>query len=76
MNALQYIFIPDYKATVSFIQSTLEEREREETFRLKLLKNRAGKKNKLSAEPELLPNEFDQPYRDIMGQKGGYEPEL
>jgi V/A-type H+/Na+-transporting ATPase subunit D len=41
VNALQYIFIPQYEETVSFIVSTLEEREREETFRLKLLKQRA-----------------------------------
>ncbi len=40
VNALQYIFIPDYEATITFIQSSLEEREREETFRLKLLKTR------------------------------------
>jgi V/A-type H+/Na+-transporting ATPase subunit D len=41
VNALQYIFIPQYEETVGFIVSTLEEREREETFRLKLLKQRA-----------------------------------
>jgi len=40
VNALQNIFIPEYEETVSFIISTLEEREREETFRLKLLKTR------------------------------------
>jgi len=40
VNALQNIFIPEYEETVAFIVSTLEEREREETFRLKLLKNR------------------------------------
>jgi V/A-type H+/Na+-transporting ATPase subunit D len=38
VNALQHIFIPEYEETVSFIVSTLEEREREDTFRLKLLK--------------------------------------
>jgi V/A-type H+-transporting ATPase subunit D len=38
VNALQYIFIPDYEATVEFIESALEEREREDTFRLKRLK--------------------------------------
>ena len=38
VNALQYIFIPDYEATITYIQSSLEEREREEMFRLKLLK--------------------------------------
>jgi V/A-type H+-transporting ATPase subunit D len=43
VNALQYIFIPDYEATITFIQSSLEEREREETFRLKLLKTRTEK---------------------------------
>ena len=48
VNALQYIFIPDYEETITFIQSSLEEREREEVFRLKLLKNRAG----INEEPE------------------------
>ena len=43
VNALQYIFIPEYEETVLFIVSTLEEREREETFRLKLLKQRSQK---------------------------------
>lgn len=42
VNALQYIFIPEYEETVSFIVSSLEEREREDTFRLKLLKTRSG----------------------------------
>ena len=44
VNALQYIFIPQYEETVAFIISNLEEREREETFRLKLLKNRSARK--------------------------------
>ncbi len=44
VNALQFIFIPDYVETITFIQSSLEEREREETFRLKLLKSRAEEK--------------------------------
>jgi V/A-type H+-transporting ATPase subunit D len=51
VNALQYIFIPDYVETISFIQSSLEEREREETFRLKLLKTRTEKATK---EPTLV----------------------
>ncbi len=52
VNALQYIFIPDYEETITFIVSTLEEREREEIFRLKLFKSRAEKKarNKRKAE--------------------------
>lgn len=40
VNALQHIFIPNYEATVSFIVSSLEEREREEVFRLKWLKTK------------------------------------
>ena len=41
VNALQYIFIPEYEETVLFIVSSLEERDREETFRLKLLKHKS-----------------------------------
>jgi V/A-type H+-transporting ATPase subunit D len=40
VNALQYIFIPDYEQTIDFIEGSLEEREREEAFRLKLLKTK------------------------------------
>src|SRR5512143_4373964 len=43
VNALQHIFIPNYEATVAFIVSSLEEREREEIFRLKWLKTKLGK---------------------------------
>ncbi|MCL4530083.1 MAG: V-type ATP synthase subunit D [Chloroflexi bacterium] len=44
VKALQYIFIPEYEETVLFIKSALEEREREETFRLKWLKTKMAKK--------------------------------
>ncbi len=40
VNALQHIFIPQYEDTIKFIISSLEEREREETFRLKWLKTK------------------------------------
>jgi V/A-type H+-transporting ATPase subunit D len=43
VNALEHIFIPNYEATVAFIVSSLEEREREETFRLKWLKTKLNK---------------------------------
>ncbi len=43
VNALQHIFIPAYEATVAFIVSSLEEREREEIFRLKWLKTKMAK---------------------------------
>jgi V/A-type H+-transporting ATPase subunit D len=68
VNALEYIFIPDYEETIAFIESALEEREREETFRLKRLKTRA-------AQPAVGPatREFQQPYRDLAGEKSsGY----
>ncbi len=38
VHALEKIFIPQYEATIQYIESTLEEQEREETFRLKWLK--------------------------------------
>lgn len=43
VNALQHIFIPEYEQTVIFIVSSLEEREREEIFRLKWLKTKMNK---------------------------------
>src|SRR3990170_58007 len=43
VNALQHIFIPAFEDTVAFIVSSLEEREREETFRLKWLKTKMAK---------------------------------
>lgn len=42
VNALEHIFIPQYRETADWIESALEEREREETFRLKVLKSRTG----------------------------------
>jgi len=62
VNALQHIFIPDYEATLAFIESALEEREREETFRLKRLKTK-------TARSAIGPHrcEYEQPYRDIVG---------
>ena len=60
VNALQHIFIPNYEETIAFIQSELEEREREEVFRLKRLKTKAR-------QPAIGPQqrEYEQPYRDI-----------
>lgn len=43
VNALQHIFIPNYQHQIEFIVSSLEEREREETFRLKWLKTKMSK---------------------------------
>lgn len=52
VNSLQYIFIPDYEETIAFINSTLEEREREEIFMLKLFKDRTAKKEAAEAQNE------------------------
>jgi V/A-type H+/Na+-transporting ATPase subunit D len=38
LNALEYMIIPRYESSIRFIQSTLEEREREEFVRLKQVK--------------------------------------
>ena len=58
VNALKYIFIPDYENTVRYIESSLEEREREETFRLKMLKNNADKKEALTPVDESSSSVF------------------
>jgi len=55
VNALQYIFIPNYVETRNFIEASLEERDRQETFKLKLLKNK-------SAHPEINPPTLDYDY--------------
>jgi V/A-type H+-transporting ATPase subunit D len=40
VNALEHIFIPSYEETVDYIQSMLEEKEREDLFRMKRAKER------------------------------------
>jgi V/A-type H+-transporting ATPase subunit D len=40
VNALENIFIPEYRDTIRFIESSLEEKEREALFQLKRLKHR------------------------------------
>jgi V/A-type H+-transporting ATPase subunit D len=42
VNALKHIFIPEYEETAHFIESALEEREREETFRVHRLMDKQG----------------------------------
>jgi V/A-type H+/Na+-transporting ATPase subunit D len=60
VNALQYIFIPEYEETISFIQSSLEEREREDIFQLKLFKNRQDEEHQ--RDPLLTQHEYEQPH--------------
>ncbi len=42
-NALEYILIPRYEATKKFIEESLEEKSREEFFKLKVLKKKHSK---------------------------------
>jgi len=44
VNALEHIVVPDLKAQVSYIKMTLEERAREDLFRLKKVKKALEKK--------------------------------
>lgn len=59
VNALQHIFIPNYEATVAFIISSLEEREREETFRLKWLKTKLSRTSSKKNSQDRLPLQPD-----------------
>jgi V/A-type H+-transporting ATPase subunit D len=64
VNALEHIFIPNYEDTVVFIEGVLEEREREEAFRVKRLKDQ-------QTAPDVGPStrEYEQPQRDVVGGK-------
>lgn len=70
VNALQYIFIPQYEDTVAYIESALEEREREEIFRLKRLKS-----DRAPPEEEPSVHSYEQPYRDIVSKGAGFDGE-
>ncbi len=43
VNALEHVFIPTYEETLTFIQESLEEKDREDLFRLKRSKARVEK---------------------------------
>ncbi len=49
INALEYIIIPDYKDSIKFITSTLEEREREDFVKLKHVKAAIEKRKESGA---------------------------
>lgn len=41
-NSLNYLFIPEYRETIGYLENTLEEKEREELFQLKRVKETHG----------------------------------
>lgn len=43
-NALNYVLLPAYRETIHYMESTLEEREREALFQLKRVKAKAARK--------------------------------
>ena len=49
-NALSKMFIPDYRETISYIQSSLEERERESFIIMKMIKGRMSRAAEGSAD--------------------------
>lgn len=53
VNALENLFIPSYEETLQYIQDTLEEKDREELFRMKRAKARleSAREAALAAEP-------------------------
>jgi len=71
VNALEHVFIPQYEQTVKFIEEALEEREREETFRMKRIKSG------IKEEPSIGPKrrEYQQPHRDVSGGRSRVHPD-
>jgi V/A-type H+-transporting ATPase subunit D len=41
-NALHYLFIPEYRETIQYLENTLEEKERQELFQLKRAKKNSS----------------------------------
>lgn len=55
VNALEELLIPSLRKRIRNIERSLEEREREEIFRLKRFKMRQGSKTAVKPDPEYFP---------------------
>ena len=55
VNALDYVVVPNLKSQVKYIQSTLDERAREELFRLKKVKKSIEAKKKEALSKTTVP---------------------
>ncbi len=51
VNALEHVFIPQYEASLRWIEDTLEEKEREERFRLKRAKDALDRRRAAESPP-------------------------
>ena len=54
VNALEQIMIPELKAQAKFIKNAIEEREREDLFRLKKVKSILERKKKKVKEKKVM----------------------
>jgi len=51
VNALENIFIPSYEETLQYIEDTLEEKSREELFRMKLAQSKLQDRSRQGPQP-------------------------
>ena len=55
VNALEHIFIPDYKETLKYVEQALESKELESFFTMKVVKKKMGKEDEAASESEKDP---------------------
>ena len=63
VNALEQILIPELKSEAKYIRNAIEEREREDMFRLKKVKSILERKKKVKEKKEAARNEPGSPVR-------------
>jgi len=68
VNALEYVVIPKIEATIAFVLAELDELEREEFFRLKMVQNKKAQALE-EAEKKLAAYELANPTLTVAGGK-------